>query len=95
MVYATKGRALKKEDMGDLWMTRIMAACEQHGVDFHTLRDSLHDCNIQLNRKVLSELAAWEPKTFEAIARIGRSRAIANNYASAVQGHLPDEPEKK
>lgn len=85
---------MKKEDMGDLWKTRIMAGCEQHGVNFHTFRDGLYERNIQLNRKVLADLAIWEPRTFEALARVSRTAAIEANL-NGVEGHLPDEPEKQ
>lgn len=94
MAYATEGRQLKKEDMADLWKTRIMAGCEQHGVNFHTFRDGLYESNIQLNKKMLADLAIWEPKTFESLAKISRTSAIESDVPG-VQGQLPDEPLKK
>lgn len=80
--------------MADLWKTRIMAGCEQHGVNFHTLRDGLYESNIQLNRKMLADLAIWEPRTFETLARIARTKAIELNL-KGVEGQLADEPQKK
>ncbi|XP_055696591.1 39S ribosomal protein L20, mitochondrial [Lutzomyia longipalpis] len=76
--YATKGRELKKRDMSDLWSARVAAGCEQHGISFYTFMESLQRCNILLNKKVLSELAAWEPRTFEALARIAREKATVD-----------------
>lgn len=80
--------------MADLWKTRIMAGCEQHGVNFHTFRDSLYENNIHLNRKMLADLAIWEPRTFEALTKIARTTAIDANLGG-VEGQLPDEPQTK
>lgn len=80
--------------MAELWQTRIMAGCEQHGVNFHTFRDALYESNIQLNRKMLADLAIWEPRSFEAIARIARTKAIEMEM-KGIEGQLPDEPQKK
>ncbi|XP_044751416.1 39S ribosomal protein L20, mitochondrial [Coccinella septempunctata] len=75
LVYSTKGRKLKKLDMGDLWDTRVRAGCEEHGIDYYTFRESLARENIMLNRKALSELACWEPYTFQSLAEIAKQRA--------------------
>jgi large subunit ribosomal protein L20 len=53
-----------------LWTQRIAAGAEQHGLQLHEFTDGLHKNNIQINRKVLSELAAWEPATFTSLAEI-------------------------
>lgn len=55
-----------------LWTQRIEAGVAQHGLSVYSFRDAMQKSNILLNRKVLSELAAWEPATFEAIAKIGK-----------------------
>ncbi|CAA9995372.1 unnamed protein product [Nesidiocoris tenuis] len=64
LAFATKARKFKKEDMAQLWETRIAAGSEQHGVKYPHLREGLHRCNIHLNRKTLADLAIWEPYTF-------------------------------
>jgi large subunit ribosomal protein L20 len=56
-----------------LWTARITAGAEQHGLEYHELVEGLHKNNVQLNRKSLADLAAWEPATFEALAKIGKS----------------------
>ncbi|CAO1423477.1 unnamed protein product [Diamesa tonsa] len=78
LAYATKGRELKKLDMAELWTQRITAGAESHGISYTQFAEGLHQNNIQLNRKVLSELAVWEPSTFEALAKIGE-QLEANN----------------
>jgi large subunit ribosomal protein L20 len=62
-----------------LWTQRITAGSEQHGVKFWDFMDGLHKSNIQLNKKTLSELAAWEPATFEALAKIAFDVKQAEN----------------
>ncbi|XP_053694986.1 39S ribosomal protein L20, mitochondrial [Sabethes cyaneus] len=73
LAYATKGRALKKQDMRELWTQRVNAGCEQHGVQFPEFQEGLYRNDILLNRKVLADLAIWEPRTFEALALISQS----------------------
>ncbi|XP_073844036.1 mitochondrial ribosomal protein L20 [Musca autumnalis] len=76
LVYATKGRKLKKLDMKELWDTRLQAGCEQCGISVDTFKDCLARNNILLNRKVLSDLAIWEPRSFEALVNLSRERAV-------------------
>jgi len=76
LAYATKGRKLKKDDMQELWDTRISGACRQFGITHETLRETLSRNDVMLNRKALADLAIWEPKTFEAIVNTCRQRAI-------------------
>ncbi|XP_050429533.1 39S ribosomal protein L20, mitochondrial [Adelges cooleyi] len=74
--FATIGRDLKKQDMGQLWNTRIKAGCEEHGVDLATFRESLSRCDVQLNRKVLADLAIWEPTSFKALSELAKTVAV-------------------
>ncbi|GBP04263.1 39S ribosomal protein L20, mitochondrial [Eumeta japonica] len=79
LVYATKARKLKKEDMKQLWDTRITAACEQHNITYFTLKEGLDRSHIMLDRKSLSDLASWEPKTFECLAAIAQKKLDLDN----------------
>ncbi|XP_045493565.1 39S ribosomal protein L20, mitochondrial [Colias croceus] len=74
LVYATKARQLKKQDMKALWDTRITAACEQHNITEFSLREGLDRANVMLDRKSLSDLASWEPKTFECLAAVAKEK---------------------
>uniref|UniRef100_A0A6B2E7T0 Large ribosomal subunit protein bL20m n=1 Tax=Phlebotomus kandelakii TaxID=1109342 RepID=A0A6B2E7T0_9DIPT len=87
--YATLGRRLRKRDMSDLWSARVAAGCEQQGISFYTFMESLQRSNILLNKKVLSELAAWEARTFEAIARIAREKAHVDGLPDVKNQHVP------
>jgi large subunit ribosomal protein L20 len=72
--YQYISRRLKKRDMRRLWITRINQGVQEHGIRYSTFVTDIVQCNIQLNRKVLSELAIHEPKSFQALADISRSR---------------------
>ncbi|NP_001040151.1 ribosomal protein L20 [Bombyx mori] len=80
LVYATKARKLKKEDMKSLWDVRITAACEQHNITLFSLREGLDRANIMLDRKSLSDLASWEPKTFEALAAVAKYKLETDRF---------------
>ncbi|KAF7269407.1 mitochondrial ribosomal protein L20 [Rhynchophorus ferrugineus] len=90
LVYATKGRKLKKLDMKDLWETRIIAGVNEHDIDYRTFRESLYRSDILLNRKVLADLAAWEPYTFKALTDVAKRRAIDDGLASINNEHKVD-----
>lgn len=53
-----------------LWVQRITSGVEQHGLEYYQFEDLMHKNNIQLNKKVLSDLAIWEPATFEALTKL-------------------------
>ncbi|MBP1559045.1 MAG: 50S ribosomal protein L20 [Oscillospiraceae bacterium] len=62
--YAYIGRKQKKRDFRRLWITRISAACRINGVNYSTFMNGLKKAGIELNRKMLSELAINDPKAF-------------------------------
>jgi large subunit ribosomal protein L20 len=65
--YAYAHRRLKKRDMKKLWTVRTNAAAREHGLSFSKLIGNLRKQKIELNKKMLSELAVRNPKAFEAI----------------------------
>jgi large subunit ribosomal protein L20 len=67
--YAYRDRRNKKRDIRGLWITRINAAARELGTTYGKLISGLKKANIQLDRKILSELAVNEPKAFEQIAK--------------------------
>ncbi len=58
------GRRLKKRDFRRLWITRISAGCKQNGLNYSTFMNGLKKAGIELNRKMLSEIAINDPKAF-------------------------------
>ena len=67
LTYAYTGRKLKKRDFRSLWITRISAACKMNGMNYSTFMHGLKVAGIEINRKVLSELAIEDPKAFTAL----------------------------
>ncbi len=65
--YAYIGRKLKKRDFRRLWITRINAAAKMNGMNYSTLINGLKKADINLNRKMLSEIAISDPAAFTAI----------------------------
>ncbi|KIX85028.1 50S ribosomal protein L20 [Vermiphilus pyriformis] len=73
MAFAFKGRKLKKRDMRGLFITRIKAATTARGLSYNKFMHKLKVANIQLNRKMLSQLAIFEPEVFDKLVDITRS----------------------
>jgi len=67
--HAYKDRRRKKRDFRALWIVRLSAASRAQNVPYSRLIKGLKDQKIELNRKVLSELAIHEPKVFEAVLK--------------------------
>ena len=71
-VYATRDRRNRKRDFRRLWITRISAACKQNGMNYSRFMHGLSRANIELNRKMLSELAIRNPEGFTALTARAR-----------------------
>ena len=69
LVYATRDRKNRKRTFRELWNTRINAAARLNGTTYSKLIAGLKSANIELDRKVLAELAVNEPKAFEAVVK--------------------------
>lgn len=72
MAYATKGRKLKKRDMRALFISRIAAAAQENGISYSKFIHGLLVAEIKLNRKMLSQLAIFEPEAFKQLALIAK-----------------------
>lgn len=69
LTYAYRDRRNKKRDLRSLWITRINAAARELGTNYGNLINGLKKSNIEIDRKILSELAVTEPKAFAEIAK--------------------------
>lgn len=67
LTYAYTGRKLKKRDFRSLWITRISAAAKLNGMNYSTFINGLKKAGIDLNRKMLSEIAISDPAAFTAL----------------------------
>ena len=65
--YAYIGRKQKKRDFRRLWITRISAACKLNGINYSTFMNGLKKAGIDLNRKMLSEIAINDAAGFTAL----------------------------
>lgn len=70
MSYAYVGRKDKKGDFRRLWITRINAAARQNGTTYSKLMAGLKKANINMNRKMLAELAINDSKAFAELVKV-------------------------
>jgi len=71
--YSTEHRRDRKGDFRRLWIVRISAAAAEHGLSYSKFIGGLHRAGIDINRKVLADLAVREPQAFAAIAQQARA----------------------
>lgn len=69
LVYAYRDRKAKKRDFRSLWIARINAGARLHGMSYSELMGKLKKAGIDLNRKVLADLAMNHPEAFEAVVK--------------------------
>ncbi len=72
LAFAFKGRKLKKRDMRALFITRIKAGARQNGLSYSLFINGLKKSNISLNRKMLGQLAVFEPEGFAQLATLAK-----------------------
>ena len=65
--YATRDRRVRKRDLRKLWIARINAAARLNGTTYSKLVSALKKAGIELNRKMLADIAVREPHTFAAV----------------------------
>ena len=67
--YAFRDRRANKRKFRNLWITRIGAAAESNGITYSRLINALSKAKIQLDRKILSDIAITDPSTFTAVVK--------------------------
>ncbi|WP_414625087.1 50S ribosomal protein L20 [Calothrix sp. CCY 0018] len=68
--YAYRDRKKRKRDFRRLWIARINAACRQHGMSYSKFMGNLKKSNIEINRKMLSQMAILDPAGFSKVAEM-------------------------
>ena len=86
--YSYRDRKVKRREFRRLWIQRMSAGVRQYGMRYSRLIAHLRYCNITLNRKVLSELAAMEPFAFKAMMDV-----IQTEHQQYLQQKEADETE--
>jgi large subunit ribosomal protein L20 len=75
MQYAYRDRRKKKSEFRSLWITRINAACRMHGFNYSGFMAALKKAGVEVNRKVLADLAVKDLDAFAKIAEVARAHA--------------------
>ena len=70
--YAYIGRKQKKRDFRRLWITRISAACKINGMNYSTFINGLNKAKVQINRKMLADLAVNDEKAFASLVNTAK-----------------------
>jgi len=71
--YAYHGRKLRKRDIRSLWIVRISEAAKNEGTSYSKLIKALKTANIELDRKILSDLVLNDPTTFSEIVKTSKA----------------------
>ncbi len=70
--YAWRDRRAKKRDFRGLWITRITAACRMRGTRYSVFINAIQKKGVLLNRKMLSQIAIEDPKTFDSLVAMAK-----------------------
>ena len=72
--YAFAGRKMKKREFRNLWITRINAACRANGINYSTFMNGLKKAGVEINRKMLAELAVNDKAAFTALTEMAKAK---------------------
>ncbi len=81
--YAYRDRKNKKRDFRKLWIIRINAAAHQHGMSYSVFINGLKQAGLEIDRKILADIAVRDPQAFEAIANQVRAAVDAGATPAA------------
>ena len=81
--YAFRDRRARKGDFRKLWIQRINAGTRQHGLSYSRFINGLKTAGVEVDRKVLADLAVTEPTAFAALVEVARSAAPATDEAAS------------
>lgn len=77
LAHSYKGRKLKKRDFRQLWIARINAGTRQYGMSYSKFMHGLKKANININRKMLSEMAIQDEAGFKALVEVAKNALSA------------------
>src|SRR5215210_3707880 len=92
-VYAYQGRKQRKRDFRSLWIQRINAGAREHGMSYSQLIHGLRLAEIDLDRKILADLAATEPEVFAGVVAQAKNALDGNPVEARVKVERVPEPE--
>ena len=83
--YAFRDRKQKKRDFRKLWITRINAACRENEISYSRFIEGLNKAGVEVNRKMLSEIAINDPKAFSELVKVAKDGKAGKVTASKVE----------
>lgn len=75
LVYAYRDRRNKKREFRGLWIIRINAACRMHGITYSAFMHGLKKAKVNIDRKILADLAVRDSKAFDTLVEIATGKA--------------------
>ena len=94
LAYAYRDRKQRKRQFRKLWITRINAGAKANGMKYSTLIHGLSLANVQVNRKMLSDIAIFQPEDFTAYCKLAKD-ALAGNLPKVTKPEPKKEAPKK
>lgn len=94
-VYAYQGRKQRKRDFRSLWIQRINAGAREHGISYSQLVHGLRLAEVDLDRKILADLAATEPEVFAGVVAQAKNALDGKPVETRVKVERAPEPEPK
>lgn len=76
LTYAYTSRKLKKRDFRQLWITRISAGCKSNGMNYSNFMHGLKKAGVEINRKMLAELAVNDKAVFTALTELAKAQLV-------------------
>lgn len=73
LAYAFRDRKVRKREFRKLWIIRINAASRLHGLSYSVMMNGLTKAGVDLNRKILAELAVNDPNAFSELAKVAKN----------------------
>ena len=95
--YAYRDRRQKKREFRKLWIVRINAACRENEISYSRFIEGLNKAGIEVNRKMLSEIAINDPKAFSELVKVAKSGKVKEAKVEVKEEKVakPAKEEKK
>ena len=75
--YAYRDRKQKKRDFRKLWIVRINAECRENGISYSKFISGLNKAGVEVNRKMLSELAIYDKEAFKELVNVAKAEKVS------------------
>lgn len=89
LTYAYRDRKVKKREFKRLWIIRINAACQEGGVTYSRFINGLKQANVDMDRKILSELAIHSPAAFKKLVKLSKEAVSSKRKNEAKTADNP------